>query len=258
MLDIAVPKGLSKPIPAVVHIHGGGFQNGAKSARYAVRYAKAGFIGVSINYRLSRVAPFPAAVHDCKAAIRWLRANAQKYHIDPNHIGAWGTSAGGNLAAMLGTSAGDRYLEGYGGNREHSNAVQAVVNHHGPTDFLKLNRSGYLRPDGILDSPESRYLGGMFTLIPDQVRRSNPVTYVDKNDPPTLIFHGQEDYFVTINQSEMLYDALKKAGATTKLVRVANGGHGYKPTPEGAAIKPSWTAMIEMEVHWFRKYLKQP
>jgi dipeptidyl aminopeptidase/acylaminoacyl peptidase len=81
---------------------------------------------------------------------------------------------------------------------------------------------------------------------------------VDKNDPPTLIFHGQEDYFVTINQSEILYNALKKAGATTKLVRVANAGHGYKPTPEGAAIKPSRTEMIAMEVQWFRKYLKQP
>ena len=254
-LDIAVPKGLSKPVPAVVHIHGGGFQNGAKSTRYAVRYAKEGFIGVSINYRLSRVAPFPAAVHDCKAAIRWLRANAQKYHIDPNHIGAWGTSAGGNLAAMLGTSGGDQYLEGYGGNREYSSSVQAVVDHHGPSDFLKLERSGYRREAGILNSPESRYLGGMFTLIPDQVRRANPATYVDKNDPPTLIFHGQEDYFVTINQSEILYDALKKAGATTELVRVANAGHGYKPTPEGSAIKPSRSEMDAMELGWFRKYL---
>jgi len=114
-LDIAVPKGLTKPVPAVVHIHGGGFWGGSKSARHAVRYAEAGFIGVSINYRLSGVAPFPAAVQDCKAAIRWLRANAEKYQIDADHIGVWGTSTGGHLAAILGTSGGDPYLEGYGG-----------------------------------------------------------------------------------------------------------------------------------------------
>ena len=256
-LDIAAPRALSKPVPAVVHIHGGGFQNGGKIVRYAVRYAAEGFIGVSINYRLSRVAPFPAAVHDCKAAIRWLRANAEKYHIDPNHIGVWGMSAGGNLAAMLGTSGGDQYLEGYGGNREYSSEVQAVVDHHGPTDFLKLDRSSYRKQDGVLNSPESRYLGGMFTLIPDQVRRANPATYVDKNDPPTLIFHGEEDYFVIINQSEILYDALKEAGATTQLVRVVNGGHGYKPTPEGSVVKPSRDEMNALELQWFRKYLGQ-
>jgi acetyl esterase/lipase len=255
-LDMAIPKGLSKPAPVVVHIHGGGFQNGQKNTRYALRYAKAGFIGVSINYRLSRVAPFPAAVHDCKAAIRWLRANAQKYHIDPDHIGVWGTSAGGNLAAILGTSAGDPYLEGYGGNREYSSEVQAVVDHHGPTDFLKLTRSSYRKQDGLLNSPESRYLGGLFTLIPDQVRRANPVTYVDKNDPPTLIFHGEEDYFVVINQSEMLYNALKTAGASAELVRVINGGHGYKPTPSGSVIRPSRKEMSALELKWFQKYLK--
>jgi len=82
--------------------------------------------------------------------------------------------------------------------------------------------------------------------------------YVDKNDPPTLIFHGEEDYFVIISQSEMLYDALKKAGATTKLVRVANGGHGYKPTPEGSVVKPSRNEMNALELQWFRKYLKHP
>ena len=91
-LDIAVPKGLTKTVPAVVHIHGGGFWGGSKSALHAVRYAEAGFIGVSINYRLSGVAPFPAAVQDCKAAIRWLRANAEKYQIDADHIGVWGAS----------------------------------------------------------------------------------------------------------------------------------------------------------------------
>ncbi|UCC96327.1 MAG: alpha/beta hydrolase [Phycisphaerales bacterium] len=250
-LDIAVPKGLTKPVPAVVHIHGGGFAGGAKNARHAVRYAVEGFIGVSINYRLSGVAPFPAAVQDCKAAIRWLRANAEKYHIDPDHIGIWGTSAGGHLVAILGTSGGDQYLEGYGGNAEYSSDVQAVVDHFGPTDFLKMGGNHLAS-----NSPESRFLGGKITGLPDQVRRANPITYVDKNDPPMLIIHGKEDRTVIFNQSELLYAALQKAGVIAKLVPVANAGHGYRPTPQGATTSPRRPEIDDMELEWFRQYLK--
>ena len=265
-LDIAVPKGLTKPVPAVVHIHGGGFWGGSKSARHAVRYAEAGFIGVSINYRLSGVAPFPAAVQDCKAAIRWLRANAEKFQIDAGHIGVWGTSTGGHLAAILGTSGGDPYLEGFGGlptntslrkyrlkevTFEFSSEVQAVVDHFGSTDFLKMggNHSGRT-------SAESRFLGGKITGLKEQVRRANPITYVDKDDPPILIIHGRKDKGVIFNQSELLYAALKKAGAVTKLVPVANAGHGYRPTLEGAEIKPSKSEIDAMELAWFREYLR--
>ena len=169
-------------VPAVVHIHGGGFWGGSKSAHHAVRYAELGFVGVSINYRLSGLAPFPAAVHDCKAAIRWLRANAEKYHIDADHIGVWGTSTGGYLAAIMGTSGGDPYLEGYGGLPTHtslrkyrqkeelfefSSDVQAVVDHFGPTDFLKLG-GNHTMPT----SAESRFLGGQITGLKEQVRRA--------------------------------------------------------------------------------------
>jgi acetyl esterase/lipase len=255
-LDIAVPKGLTRPVPAVVHIHGGGFRNGSKSARHAVRYANEGFIGVSINYRLSGVAPFPAGVQDCKAAIRWLRANADKYHIDPDHIGIWGTSAGGHLVAILGTSGGDQYLEGYGGNADFSSDVQAVVDHYGPTDFMKMDGPKHRMKHLVPDSPESLWLGGLITELPDMVRRANPITYVDTNDPPMLIMHGEEDNTVIFNQSELLYAALKKAGAVTKFVPVANAGHGYRPTPEGATIAPSRPEIDAMELEWFRKYLK--
>ena len=265
-LDIAVPKGLTKPVPAVVHIHGGGFWGGSKSVQQAVRYAEKGFVGVSINYRLSGVAPFPAAVHDCKAAIRWLRANAEKYQIDADHIGIWGTSTGGHLVAILGTSGGDPYLEGYGGLPTHtslreyrqkeelfeySSEVQAVVDHFGPTDFLKLGGN-----HSMPTSAESRFLGGQITGLKEQVRRANPITYVDKDDPPTLIIHGREDIGVVFNQSELLYEALKKAGAVTKLVPVANAGHGYRPTPKGAEINPSKDEIDAMELAWFREHLR--
>ena len=265
-LDIAVPKGLTKPVPAVVYIHGGGFWGGAKSVLHAVRYAEAGFIGVSINYRLSGVAPFPAAVQDCKAAIRWLRANAEKYQIDADNIGVWGTSTGGHLVALLGTSGGDPYLEGYGGLPTHtslreyrqkevlfefSSEVQAVVDHFGPTDFLKLGGN-----HSMPTSAESRFLGGQITGLKEQVRRANPITYVDKDDPPILIIHGREDIGVNFNQSELLYAALKKAGTVTKLVPVANAGHGYRPTPEGAEINPSKDEIDAMELAWFREHLR--
>ena len=249
-LDIAVPTGLSKPVPAVVHIQGGGFWQGTKNAGHAIRYAKKGFIGVSINYRLSGVAPFPAAVQDCKAAIRWLRANANKYKIDPDRIGVWGTSAGGNLVAMLGTSGGDSYLEGYGGNAEFSSDVQAVVDHFGPTNFLKMGDRQLKR-----DSVESRYLGGRVGGLPDQVRRASPISYVDQNDPPMLIIHGKNDSTVIFNQSELLHATLEKAGVTTKLVPVENAEHNYKPEPKDATISPSRSEINNLELEWFRQHL---
>ena len=196
----------------------------------------------------------------------WLRANAEKYQIDADHIGIWGTSAGGHLVAILGTSGGDPYLEGFGGmptntslrkyrgkevTFEFSSEVQAVVDHFGPTDFLKMG-GNHSRPM----SAESRFLGGKITGLKEQVRRANPITYVDKDDPPILIIHGRKDKGVIFNQSELLYAALKKAGAVTKLVPVANAGHGYRPTPEGAEIKPSKNEIDAMELAWFREYLR--
>lgn len=257
LLDIAYHRPTTRARPAVVHIHGGGWRNGSKSVRNALDFARAGYVGVSINYRLSGDAPFPAGVHDCKAAIRWVRANASRYGVDPGHIGVIGGSAGGHLCALLGTSGGDPYLEGNLGNLDYSSRVQCVIDQWGPTDFLHMDDvPGSIHHLGP-SSPESLWIGGQITEHKDQVRRANPITYIDAKDSPILIIHGEEDRTVIINQSELLYDALQKAGVVTKFVRVKNGGHGLRPTPAGAQISPSAAELTQLRNEWFKQHLDQ-
>ena len=254
-LDIAFPKIGPEPVPAIVHIHGGGWRGGSKNLRQALKYAKRGWVGISIQYRLSGVAHFPAGVHDCKTAIRWVRAHAETYGIDPKRIGVFGQSAGGHLVALLGTSGGNDYLEGEGPYGQCPSTVQAVVDHYGPTDFFRMNdRPGKIDHDAA-DSPESLWIGGPIAEHPDRVRRANPITYVDAKDPPTLMIHGENDQLVIFNQSELLFQALKKADVTSELVRVKHADHGYRPYPEGAVISPTRTEIEEMEFAWFAKHL---
>ncbi len=255
LLDIAYPKKTTPRRPAIVHIHGGGWRNGSKNSRTALTYARMGYVGVSINYRLSGDAPFPAGVHDCKAAIRWVRANAAKYGVDPDRIGVIGGSAGGHLCALLGTSGDDPYLEGKLGNLQFSSRVQCVIDQWGPTDFLRMDDvRGTIHHLGP-NSPESLWIGGPITEHKDLVRKANPITYVDPKDPPILIIHGEEDHTVIIGQSELLYEALKKAGVETKFVRVKNAGHGLRPTPPGARISPSREKLDKLRADWFRTHL---
>ncbi len=255
-LLIAYPKKINESLAAVIHFHGGGFRQGQASAKTALRFAKAGFVGVSVNYRLSGEAIFPAAVHDGKTAIRWARANAKKYGIDPKRIGAFGGSAGGYLALMMGTSFGDSYLEGEGPYQDFSSRVQAVVENYGPTDFLKMNDVPGDMDHNSASSPESEFIGGPIQEIPEQAKRANPITYIDATDPPVLIIHGKNDRKVPYNQSELLVMALEEAGVEHKLVPVKNAGHGFNPRPDkNAKIKPSKKKIEAMWVKWFKKYL---
>lgn len=259
-LDIAVPKYLKAPSPVIVDIPGGAWRVITKSAEDAAYYAKFGFIGVSITHRTSDIAIFPAAIHDCKTVIRWLRAHAQKYQIDPDKIGVTGFSSGGHLAVLLGTSGGDSYLEGEGGFPEYSSQVQAVVDHFGPTDFLKMNDTDLAdKMDHFAaDSPESLFLGGALKERADLARLANPIEYVDPKDPPTFIGHGEKDGMVIINQSELLYDALKKAGVATEFIRVKNADHMYRPYKWDAVVSPSVSEINEMTITWFQKWLGEP
>jgi acetyl esterase/lipase len=259
-LDIAVPKYLKAPAPVIVDIPGGSWRVVNKSAEDALFYAKYGFIGVSITHRTSDIAVFPAAVHDCKTAIRWLRAHAKEYYIDPNKIGVTGFSSGGHLAALLGTSGGDTFLEGKGGFLDYSSSVQAVVDHFGPTDFFKMNDSELAdRIDHFAaNSPESLFLGGPLRDKPELVRLANPIVYIDPEDPPVLIGHGEKDGLVIINQSELLYEALKKAGVPTDFIRVKNADHMYRPYKWDAEVSPTVDEMNRMTIEWFQKWLGMP
>lgn len=243
-LDIAYPKDSKKTLPAVVYIHGGGFEGGEKPTDQAVSFARNGFVGMAIEYRLSSVAKFPAAVHDCKTAIRWTRANAKKYGIDPDKIGVIGESAGGYLVAMMGTSGGDGYLEGDGPYGEYESSVQAVVDLFGPIDFAVMKDA----PTG----PVAKFLGKTAQEDLELAKKANPITYVDARDAPTLMIHGENDDLVPIEQSELLDDALAKAGVKTRLVSVKNAGHGFSASPQGAAVSPSAKEIEAMEVQWFK------
>jgi len=253
LLDLYRPPEASGPLPVVVWIHGGGWRGGSKnSPGRALPIVARGYALVSVGYRLSGEAIFPAAVEDCKAAVRWIRANADNYGLDAGRIGAWGSSAGGHLVAFLGT-AGDVKEFDTGANGEYSSRVQAVCDWFGPTDFLRMNDfPGRINHDGP-ESPESRFIGGPIQENKGKVAKANPITYVTADDPPFLIMHGENDQAVPYNQSELLYDALKQAGVEATLYRVKGGDHGFR-----GASQDSPTELFEMVARFFDKHLKTP
>ena len=231
-LDLLVPKkrASDKPLPVVAYIHGGGWRNGDKTGgrRRVASYVTSGqFVGVSIGYRLSGEATWPAQIHDCKAAIRWLKANADSLGIDPDRIGVWGSSAGGHLVAMLGTSGNVADLEGkLDSHTAVSSRVSCVVDEYGPTNFLTMNDFPSRIDHLSATSPESLLIGGQITEHEDKVRHASPLTYVSKDDPPFLIIHGTDDPLVPYNQSEVLEAALQKAGVSVSLQTITAGQHG--------------------------------
>lgn len=231
-LDLYLPKTRStdKPLPLIAFIHGGGWRNGDKRGglrRVAALVESGEFVGASIGYRLSGEAIWPAQIHDCKAAIRWLRAHAEETGFDPDRIAVMGSSAGGHLVAMLGTSGDVEKLEGkLGEHNDVSSRVNCVIDEYGPTNFLTMNDFPGKMDHLSADSPESRLLGQQITKVPNLVREASPISYVTKDDPPILIIHGTKDPLVPYQQSVVFAEALKKASVPVMLQRIENGEHG--------------------------------
>ncbi len=248
-LDLFVPEKAEGPLPLLIWVHGGGWQNGSKDGCPPLRegYTGRGYAVASINYRLSGHATFPAQIEDCKAAIRWLRANAKKYNLDPKRFGVWGSSAGGHLVALIGTSGGVKEFE-VGPNLDQSSSVQAVCDYYGPTDFIKFVTTPKYESHATDSSPEAKLLGGAVLQNKDKAVKVNPITYVSKDDPPFLIVHGDKDGTVPINQSEALFEALKKNGTQVHFHTIHGGGHG-RPGFGG----PEITGLV---VAFFDKFLK--
>lgn len=226
-LDLFIPEKTTKPVPVVIWIHGGGWQAGSKDQCPPLRsgYVERGYAVASIGYRLSGDAIFPAQIEDCKAAIRWLRAHAGEYGLDGKRFGLWGSSAGGHLVALTGTSAAVKEFE-VGENLDQSSRVQAVCDYYGPTDFGAFVTTPGYESHGAPNSPEAKLIGGPVKNHPEKVVRVNPITYVNSDDPPFLIVHGDKDPLVPIQQSELLFEALKKAGVSVHLHTIRNAGHG--------------------------------
>ncbi|MBN2386852.1 MAG: alpha/beta hydrolase [Anaerolineales bacterium] len=224
------------PWPALVYIHGGGWTEGDKSEAtdLGAEMSARGYVVFSLNYRLYPAARFPAMIEDVKCAIRSMRAHASAYNLDPQRIGAMGASAGGHLAALLGTTDANAGFEA-GEYLRQSSRVQAVVAMSGLTDLGR-------------DFPNR----GIETLIlvnfgRDQMVSGSPVTYATPDDPPFLILHGDNDGVVPVEQGALMQEALTTAGAPSQLVIVTNGDHGLssfdgtsRPTPDEI-----WALIVE-------------
>jgi len=225
-LDLMLPRDPGdKPLPAIVFIHGGGWRAGDKSGGLGrlMRFARSGqYVCASVGYRLSGEAIWPAQIYDCKAAIRFLKANAQKYHLDPERIGVWGSSAGGHLVSLLGTSGDVKELEGDCGSPDQSSRVHCVVDFCGPSDFTAIADAPGEAPNAV-----AALLGGPIAEKKEAAAAASPVTYVSADDPPFLIVHGTEDRTVPLAQAETFDAALKKAGVESIFVKIAGGGHGF-------------------------------
>ncbi len=245
ILDLYLPKGNDKPLPLLIFIHGGGWTSGKTTdyKYYCIRYAQRGYVVASITYRFADKFPYPACVQDAKCAVRFLRANAGKYHIDKDRVAAVGGSAGGHLSMMLGYSSNVKELEGDGGYAEESSAVQVVVDLYGPTDITL--------PAARDNSTIRKFFAGKtYDEAPQLYAQASPITHVTKDSPPTLILQGTIDDTVPMAQSDLLYAKLKELGVPVQYEKF----DGYPHTMD-IALEVNVRCQWFMN-HFFDKYLK--
>lgn len=225
-LNLARP-GDAKPgdkLPAVLCIHGGGFRAGDRKGwdAFCKTLAGRGYVAATVTYRLAPKYQFPAAIHDVKAAVQWLRASADKYHLDPGRIGAVGDSAGGHLALFLGVT-GDLPRFNPPGATPASNKVQCVVSYYGPSDFTQSYGKS-------VDAAEvlPLWFGGDLTSHRLQHVLASPLYWVTPEAPPTLLLHGTQDKYVHPEQAQWIHERLKAAQVETQLLILDDAGHGFK------------------------------
>lgn len=224
-LNMARPKSGDGPFPAIICIHGGGFRAGSREGynNLCIKLAQHGYVAVTISYRLAPKYQFPAAIHDTKAAVRWTRANAAKYKIDPDRIGVTGGSAGGHLVQFLGVTADVKELEGDGGNPNVSSKVACVVNFYGPSDFTKSYGKSV---DAAVVLP--LWLGGNLDTAQAKHIQASPLNWVTPHAAPTLCIHGTDDKYVAHEQAVWMIDRLKACGVEANLLTLDGAGHGFK------------------------------
>lgn len=250
-MDLYPPTGSPQdgPTPAVVYVHGGGWMQGDKNegsgAGIYPLLQRSGFLVAAINYRLAPQYKFPAQIIDVKCAVRYLRANAAAYNIDPQRIGAVGGSAGGHLVALLGVTTAEAGWD-TGEYADQSSRVQAVVDMFGPTDLTQLPLTA------------NRGLGkevfGLTGRNDPLLLAYSPVTYITPDDPPFLILHGDQDELVPLQQSQILYERLQAAGVPAELVVVKNAMHAFRPAG-GEEIQPSGMQLFQTMIRFLNRYL---
>jgi len=229
LLDLCLPSLGNPPYPLIVCIHGGGWTAGDKSDCFTGELLASGYATASVNYRLTSFSKFPAQIEDCKTAVSWLRSHAASLNIDPERIGVWGASAGGHLAALLGTT-GDIIHPAWAAPKPGclSNKVEAVCDWCGPSDLLTI--ADQVRRQNEIVRPVCRLLGTAPWLDPDLARQASPVTYAHKGCPPFLIMHGSADPIVPSAQSKELSDCLIKQGVDCTFELIPGGSHNFYNT----------------------------
>jgi acetyl esterase/lipase len=251
--EIAWPKHPPKtPMPAVIWIHGGGWQEGTHKQNGAAALALFGYFTASVEYRLSGEAKWPAQIEDCKFAVRWLRANAARYGVDPDRIGVWGMSAGGHLVACLGVLGDAREIEGSGGYEGVSSRVQAVACYCGAFDFTDDRIC-----NDLIRQLCAKLCGGPIAARPDAWRQASPLLHVTPQCPPFLLVHGDADEVVPVVQSERMEAALRKAGVPVEFVRVRGGGHGMRAPFGHSRAEPDVETLYKKVAAFFDRQLKK-
>ena len=240
-LDLYIPEAKTESsYPVVLWIHGGAWRQGSKDRPgRALKAAGLNCAIVSINYRLTSEKSWPAQIHDCKAALRWVKANAKKYHLDAERIVVWGGSAGGHLVAFLGTTQNHPDLDGkLGSHTEQSTSVKGVINFFGPTDFLVINHQGSSIDHNAASSPEGQLLGGEVSTLKARAKIASPFHQVSSDDAPILTVHGTKDPLVPYLQGKALDDKLDALKVPSVLLTVLDGGHGrgFGPSVDKAVI----------------------
>ncbi|MGH3489073.1 MAG: alpha/beta hydrolase fold domain-containing protein [Actinopolymorphaceae bacterium] len=274
VLDLLGPYPLpDRPLPTVIRVTGPGWMEenraGFTVSRLGIRFlAATGFLAGAISVRLSWQAPFPAQIHDVKAAIRWLRGHADDYPIDPDRIGIMGDSAGGHLASLAGLTGDNPDLEGDSGSPGYSSSVQAVVAISANSDFLSLDAS---QSDQLPPQPPARFcrdlhgaeaflsqlFGGPLAQRQDLMRLASPTNHVHRDAPPFLIVHGTRDDTVPFEQGEHLHHALEQAGASTRLITIEGGHHNLRNDPDLPYEGDVWDQIGEQTIDFFDRHLRR-
>jgi acetyl esterase/lipase len=260
-LDLACPKNLSVPAPAILVIHGGFWQeiggNRKTCLPIAFELAEHGYVAVAVSHRKASDAPFPAQLHDVKCAVRWLRANAEKYHIDPERIGVLGYSSGGHLASLLGTTADNAALEGDCGDAGQSSRVEVVVACYSPSDLLALYDSCDKGRLSIVEKAAGKsvletLICGKPADLADRYAEASPVHHAGKHSAPTLLIHGTADRQVPLDQSQRLASKLRRAGVEVHLLSLEKAGHSFGGVGDDAPSREADRATLE----FFERSLK--
>ena len=250
LLDVYRPKS-DKPLPLVIWFYGGAWDWGNKDrSQPLIPMLARGYAIAGVTHTKSKEEIFPAVINDCRAAVSFLRLNAKRFNLDPKRFGAAGESSGGHLTALLATTSDTNEFQKHPVTQKASSAIQAASPWCGPTDFLKLNDVKASQDYSNPRSAPSRLVGKSIKQAPEKCRQANPITYVTKDDPPCFIVHGDRDFVVPLNQSELLHAALGEAGVPSTLHVVKGAGHGF------SKITPANEKVVERVMDFFDAQFK--